>query len=271
VSSGEVVVSAAIEVKKIDILWFMQIARRDLKCSICCAIINPNTIESLSKEEGMKAIKLLVILLLIAPVCVFSIISGNYTEEAYEEDGDGTSSTSAVMSSVSQIRTLIIEAAGHYLKSYSGINLFLNRVETGDLEGVDFQELTALINSAIYDMEKSRASYCDLKTVASATPYRMEVIERLKSFDYDGFLDGHNLNPTVYQEVRQFLSKGDVNGFYNQLHIKTSAIVEVLNGLRIDVIDGRVPPAQKLWDVTQSYADALLFGQYATRIFGAFK
>jgi hypothetical protein len=219
----------------------------------------------------MKAIKLLVILLLITPVCVYGVILGNNTEGAYEEGGGETSSTSAVMSHAPQIRTLIIEAAGHYLNSYSEINLFLNRVETGDLEGIDFQELTALLDGAIFYMEKSRASYCDLKTVASNTPYRQEVVERLKSFDYNGFLDEHNLNPVVYREVWKFLSRGDVNGYYNQLHIKTSAIVDVLNILRNDIARNRIPSAQSLWDVTQVYADTLQFGQYATQIFGAIK
>lgn len=236
-----------------------------------CAIINTIDFDSQKKEDGMKAIKILVILLLIAPVCVFGIILGNIGEEAYEEGGDGTSSTSAVMSSVSRIRTLIIQSAGFYLKSHSDIHLFLNRVEMGDLNGVDFDELASYLNNAGANMVFARNGYEELLEVAAATPYRTDFIQKLKDFDYETFLNGSRFNPVVFNEMREFLSKGNVTGFFNRIFEKTEGLIERINQMKTEIFSNRLPSDTNLWDTTQEYADTLLFGQYATRIFGAIK
>jgi hypothetical protein len=211
---------------------------------------------------------MILIIMLLVPGVIFGTVWANWFECAYGECPESNSSSSvAGIQSVGHIGTLVIIGAGHFLKSHSDFQLFLNKYELSELHGICFEELQLILNNCIYSMESTKFTYYDLKTIAALTPYDQSVIENLKEFDYDGFLQGLNLNPAVFQKVRGFLSHGDVNGSINAIYLKTLKLLPMLYSIKIDIDKNTLPEISKLWELNQEYSNALLFGQYIAWIF----
>lgn len=210
----------------------------------------------------MKKINSLIILILFVSMGLFGVISGNDSDRGYDGGGGGRES-----SGNTQIRTLIVLGAGHFLKSHSDYQQFLYKIEVAELYGVNFEELQSILNNAIDSMKSSKNAYFDLKTIAAVTPYNQEVVEQLKNFNYDGFLEGRNLNLQVFRKVQGFLSKGDITGTYEEIFSNTGDILTALYNVKSEIDQDIFPDIPGLWDIIQQYSDSLSFGQYITMIF----
>ena len=112
----------------------------------------------------------------VSAVIYFNGAGGNF--------GGGSEST---LPQEKTIRDYVIEGAGYFLESYSGFLLFLNKVELKELQGLDYNEVQMILNSAIEKMENARDVYTRLKQEADVTPYNPDMIDELMNFDYDGF------------------------------------------------------------------------------------
>lgn len=198
---------------------------------------------------------------------VFGTISANYSPCAYQGGCPEAINKTSIHDSVSQINTLVILGAGHFLKSHSDLQLFLNKYELSQLSGINYNELQSILNDAVIGMENARDTYFDLKTVASSTDYNKAVIADLHDFDYEAFHDGRNLNPVVFKEVVGYLSKGDVTGSYIAIYSKVTDILERLNGIKRYIDNNSLPEVSLLWELNQEYSNALLFGQYIASVF----
>jgi hypothetical protein len=82
------------------------------------------------------------------------------------------------------ISTYITEGAGNFLESYSDFMRFLSKVERADIEGMDYGELSQILNDAIKKMEKAKEKYIELKQIAAVTPYKQTVINELLNIAY---------------------------------------------------------------------------------------
>jgi len=211
----------------------------------------------------MKSLKLLIPLFFLTSLCVFPVVWGNWTDGAYTS---GSSGNDGKRSSSPSIKVLVIQGAGHFLKSHSDYQLFLNRVELAELAGADFSELRDILNSTISSMESTNITYFELKNLAAATPYNQEVIEKLKTFDYHGFQEGKGFNTGIFLEVKSVLSKGNVTGAYESMFSKTAGLLERLNNIKKDIDNNIIPDIYGLWELNQKYSDALFFGQYTAMI-----
>jgi len=163
--------------------------------------------------------------------------------------------------------TLVTIGAGNFLSSYSDFQAFLKRYELSELQGICFEEMDSILSSCITSMENTNVMYYELKTIAALIPYNQVVISKLNSFDYDGFLQGRKLNPAVFQEVREFLSKGDVTGSVRSIYSKTCFILPLLYRIKFDIDRKTLPEISNLWELNQAYSNSLLFGQYIAWIF----
>lgn len=216
----------------------------------------------------MRLLSIFIIIMLLPGVILGSVWC-NWLDCTYMgncQNNSGSSSISSVQSG-GYMETLVIIGAGHFLKSNADFQLFLNKYELSGLQGVCFEELQAILDNCIFSMESTRITYYDLKTIAYLTPYDPSVIENLKEFDYEGFLQGRNLNPAVFREVRGFLNHGNVNGAINAIYLKTLKILPLLYSIKIDIDKKSLPEISKLWELNQEYSNALLFGQYLAWIF----
>ncbi len=162
---------------------------------------------------------------------------------------------------------LVIEGAGCFLRSNSDMQLFLNKIELSELNGMDYSELQNIINSAIENMENAKETYINLISIAKVTPYNPSVIEKLQFFDYSGFQEDNKLNSEIFKQVEAFLSNGDVTGMYIHLKSDIDSILEKLYNIKSNVDSSTFPDIQKIWRANQEYLESLLFGQYVARIF----
>jgi hypothetical protein len=205
----------------------------------------------------MKKLRFFIAVTLIVSIGLFGVISGNDTESAYNGNGDdGNKSVN------SQIKTLVILGAGHFLKSHADFQLFLNKIELSELTGPNYDEWQGILNSAITGMESARAA---------VTPYNQEVIERLKSFDYPGFMEKKNLTRQVFKQVENLLSQGNVTGVYEKIFLDTGVILEGLYRVKQEIDQNLFPGINNLWDLNRLYSNSLFFGQYTAMLFKAIK
>jgi hypothetical protein len=203
-----------------------------------------------------------VLILILFNSITYSRIVGNWAECGFGECGAESKSLTSFT-----IRIYIIEGAGYFLNSHSGIQAFLNRVELSELNGIDFNEMREILYKAIEDMEKAKASYYNLKQVADKTPYNPIMINFLLDFDYDGFQKEKGLNLTIFETVRNYLSKGDIRGIFSTFLTNNESILEQLYTIKELLDADKLPEISILWRLNQSYTDNQFFGQYTSEIF----
>ncbi|MCU0290028.1 MAG: hypothetical protein MUF15_27040, partial [Acidobacteria bacterium] len=106
------------------------------------------------------------------------------------------------------IGSFIIEGGYNFFKSDSNMSRFISMVEISELNGTDFKALQAALNSTVDNLEKAKASYYQLKELASSTPYNQDVILQLMTFDYFKYQSENVLIPMIFEKVKKYLSVG---------------------------------------------------------------
>lgn len=216
----------------------------------------------------MKLLSIFLIIIFLFSGSLFGSVWCNWIECAYGECPNASSaSVNGSIQGGDQIGALVILGAGHFLKSHSEIQLFLNKFELSGLYGANYDEMKPILDNAISSMESAKDTYYNLKIIASATRYNQSVIKNLMNFDYDFFLDGRNLNPLVFQEVKGYLCDGNVNGVISDIYSKTFDILPLLYKIKLCIDNNTLPDVSFLWELNQEYSNALLFGQYVAWIF----
>ena len=228
-----------------------------------------------TKESIMRKLLITItciIFLVFWANLTYGVVSGNGSERGYEGGGgggggDGNTSEGKDIDGNPVIRNLLILGAGHFLKSHSDFQMFLNKIEFAEINGTNFDELRNILVGAINSMESSKNSYFDLKTVAFETPYNQSVIDLLKNFAYDAFTYGKDLNWQVFEKLKGFLINGDITGTYVKIHADTVEILELLCAVKQSVDSEIFPDIKDLWLLNQKYSNSLFFGQYLAMIF----
>ena len=209
----------------------------------------------------MKRFSLIIILVLVTSVAIFGVVVYNHGESAYEKKDNTKEATGT------QIKTLIIFAGGHFLKSHAGFQEFLQKIELAELTGTDYNELQDILNGAIGEIESAKTTYYNLKNLAAATPYNQTVIDALAFFNYTGFLNENSLNSIIFCEVENLFKNGNVTGLYEDAYEMIVAISELLQPVKNDIDQSIFPDIALLWQVNQIYFNFYLKGQYASMIF----
>lgn len=217
----------------------------------------------------MRLFSLILIVMLLFTVGIYGTICANYSPCAYQGECPDASNQSIVQGIGGHINYLVVKGASFFLESHSDFQLFLNKVELSEINGVNYDELNGIIDDAIAKMDSAQYTYYVLKVVAAETPYNQSVIERLKSFDYDEFFYGRDLNPVVFNKVKEYLYNGDITGAYCEMLSNKSLLLEKLLFVKSFVAKGSIPPISELWSLNQLYSNSLLFGQYIAMIFSS--
>jgi hypothetical protein len=187
---------------------------------------------------------------------------GNDSCRAYDDcDPGGESRTGA------SIGQLVVQGGGYFLASNNEMFKFLNRIEMSGLNGTDYRELQEIIGLAISNLESARDIYKNIISVAKETPYDPLVILRLKRFDYQGYLEEHDLNGEVFFKVKNYLISGNVTGAYVQIKTDMEVILEQLYKIQTTVDANEFPDISLLWRVNQNYNLLSLFGLYFSEVF----
>ena len=211
----------------------------------------------------MKRLILIFVLSLFVSMSLFGVVFGNHSDSSY----DGDEVIEKLSNKQSQLKTMIILGAGHFLNSSAGFQQLLQRVEMDELTGSNYDDLRLILNNVIASLESAKATYYELKTLAAGLPYNQIVIDSLKSFDYTGFKTNNGLNNVIFSRVELLLSGGNVTGVYEEIFSKTAELLELLYAVKKSVDNDIFPGITLLWKINQGYFDTLLFGQYVAMIF----
>ncbi|NIM17290.1 MAG: hypothetical protein GTO45_35250 [Candidatus Aminicenantes bacterium] len=206
------------------------------------------------KHISLKIFCLIIIMTM--GVILFPRVVANYTDGAYDNSGEKSLS----------IKTYIVESGGYILKGYSDIFLFLNKIEMSELNGTNYSELHEILVKAIENMTMAKKAYEQLITTAGTSAYNPDVINRLITFDYEGFQKEKGLIVDVFSKVKKYLEKGDVRGIYANLLADNEDILKKLSELEATVEAGNFPPVANLWRLNQQCSKTILFGQYASEV-----
>lgn len=193
---------------------------------------------------------------------MFAFFYANHSCRAYDNcEGEGLSGSGQT------IGQLNVRGAGYFLRSYSGFLLFLQKVEMSELNGVNYPELQAVLNSAIDNMENAANTFDKLVQLAKEKPYNPVVIDKLRSFDYRGYMKDKGLNRVVFKKVKGFLVKGDVTGAYMKLKADMEDITRQMYTIK-DAVDANIfPDISQLWRINQAIANNMSFGQHMAEVF----
>ncbi len=203
---------------------------------------------------------------------LFPVMWWNHISVVYSENGggglaDANPNYNGTGSSSVSIETYVIEGAGYFLDGYSEMLKFSNRYELADLNGVDFIEMSKILDGAILNMEKAKEAYSGLILKAESTPFNQQAMEKLIKFNYSGFTRKHDVNKPIYNEVVSFLKRGDLPGLNRYNYSNILSIIEKLRDLKDDISLSRLPDVMKIIEINELFSKQLMAGQYGASIF----
>jgi len=208
------------------------------------------------KRNVLKPLTLLIFTIFICTFS-FSYVIANRGEETYENPGDKVLTT----------ESNIVESAGYFLQGYADYVLILNRIELSNQQGIDYTEMQILVDRVIYSMENAKNSYFSLIKRAVITPYKVEMINKLKSFDYNKFCNDEHLINSIFSDTTSYLSNGNVTEVFKKLLLGTEHILSKLQGVKAAVDVEKFPDLSIIWQLNQEFSYHLIFGQYAAQVF----
>ncbi|HLP46318.1 MAG TPA: hypothetical protein VK469_10240 [Candidatus Kapabacteria bacterium] len=167
------------------------------------------------------------------------------------------------------IEALVKEGGGYFLNAHSSTLALLIQIEMSDLQGIDYDRMKKNAADALQNIRAAVSIYNDLVEIAANTPYNTVVIDKLKTFDYQTFMDKNKLNREIFKKVVVYLSSGDINGMYCRILKELTALEKLLSSITNDIAFNRQPGLSLLWKTNETFSETLLFGQYAARVFYA--
>jgi hypothetical protein len=97
------------------------------------------------------------------------------------------------------------------------------------------------------------------------------MMEKLKTFDYDGFSEGKGLNAVIFKDMENYLKAGNLRGLHSRALSDTMHILAMLYRLKPGIDAGQFPVLEDLWRLNQAFAEAHLLGQYTSEVFDRVK
>jgi len=198
----------------------------------------------------------------------FSVILTNRGGDAYGDDGGGNLNCMDIKEN-SIIEGYIEEGGGYFLNALSNIITISNRIEMSNLQGIDYEELKKIVDSALNNIRNAKYTYYLLIQTALYTPYDQEVITKLKIFKYQAFMTKHSLNSVIFKEVEGYLMNGDITGTFIRIYNSFIKIEILLLSIKYEVVLNKMPSLPAIWEVNEEASNTLYFGQYITRVFYA--
>jgi hypothetical protein len=219
-----------------------------------------------------KKTQIIKFFLAMISIIIFCINSyswwwANGTGNAYYtgDDNQGISGISCVAGN--SLDYYIAKAAEYFLDSYANVLVFMGKIEMSFYRELNYRDLSKLIDLTLIKVEQAWYNYILLKETADKTPYNQVVIETLKNFDYEQFMQTNSLNREIFLEVKEYLSNGRVSEIYGKLTCDIEAIYNLLQAVKLSIDKNRFPPVKTVRKLNQVYSESLLFGQYTSCVF----
>lgn len=179
----------------------------------------------------------------------------------------GQSSTQSISPSLGQ---LSIEAAGFFLQANSDFQAFLKKVELSEIYGINYDEISILLENSIEGMEMANSLYYQVFEISKTLALNPFVFKKLKQFDYRIFQENSNFIPSIFEDVKSFLQPVDMPGAFEKIYNDTGDILEMMKSLKT-LLESHSLDVPLCWDLNQRLLESELFGQYVSQVFSEVK
>jgi hypothetical protein len=169
------------------------------------------------------------------------------------------------------IESYVIQGASYFLKSYRYAMIFSNRIEISELNGIDYSELSAIIDQTQDNLEMAIKTYKTLIKTAARSQYKKSVVKELENFDYDFFREQKGLNKAICKKAEVYLKKADIKGIYRIMYVDFKRMAMIIRTIKKDIKREKFPSIRKIWLLNETFSKNFLFGQYIARIFNELK
>jgi len=203
---------------------------------------------------------------------IFCAVSGNWGCVPLNPDGCENSTGDSILSTTSDnsLGYYIMVGASYFFQSYSDFQMVMNEIELSERYGVDTYRIKKKIDSALLNMIMANDAYFNLYESSLEYPNKKKEYEtRLKKFDYVKFGEKHNVIPSIYSEVQQYLSECDIHAIFLNMLEKSSEVMKILQVLSVETKMGTNPKLEIIWECNQLFIKSELFGQYVSMIMNA--
>ncbi len=166
-----------------------------------------------------------------------------------------------------QIGSMITDGASELLQSASEAFLFMNEVEIAEQNGLNSGAALQHIDLAAAKVEQALKIFNEIIAVGSEAGYDEARINKLKAFNYKQYTIDNALSMETMARVADYLSNGDMLGFYRRHANNLETLLNILNRIKTDLLAGKLSENKVLWSLLQQYSSIMMFGNYASLVF----
>ncbi len=206
----------------------------------------------------------IVVLFNLLSMNVYPYVVHNGSGKGYDGGGGGGDSK---VNNYCSIEYYIIEGASYYLSAAADIKNILKIIELKDINGIDFNSLNILVDSAIENMINTQETYDNLITEAESTPYDENIQRKLKEFGYDTFMIENGLISSLFEEVEIYLKVGDITGVYIWTQSNFTDILNMLKSIQNETSQNSLPEVSIFRRLNDTCSKTSIFGSYVARVF----
>jgi hypothetical protein len=164
----------------------------------------------------------------------------------------------------SKIESSVIDGTIHFFSAYSHANILMKEYEKSAKESLNYLIALEYTEKAITDLEKSKDKYAQAHTLGKQAGYSEEMIQKFKTFDYDTYTAGKQLNNDVMALVKAYFRAGNILGTYQQQVEYIDDILLILVAIKEKLAAGQLPDISLLWQLVQQFSTSSLFSNYCT-------
>jgi hypothetical protein len=163
----------------------------------------------------------------------------------------------------SNIENLVIEGSSLFFQGMSAVMGLFDEGEKGSKDG-NFPNSVNLIDAAVNNLKMSREKYLLAVRLSNSVDKSMCDFTYLEKFDYDRFAEEKGLISGIANEVKKYLSVGNVVGFYQRIADDIDGVIKRLTTLKEKLSNKSSLYQEDYWLILQQGSRLLLFGNYGT-------
>jgi hypothetical protein len=194
-----------------------------------------------------------VAVLIFAASANYGVVIGNDIAEGFPDTDS------------SNIENQIIEGASQFFQASADIMKLFDETERG-ARLRSFPNNIGLIDAAISKLRLSKENYLKAVNLGNAVDETKCNFNYLKQFDYDKFIEEKGLIKEIAEDVKTYLSAGNVTGFYHRIADDLEIMIRKLDELKVKLksSNNTAFDITDYWGLIQLTSRIMLFGNYGT-------
>ncbi len=167
-----------------------------------------------------------------------------------------------------EIEEGMISAATLFLASKAQADLFLMEYERASNGNLKCGEALKYAREAIAKLEQSRGTYAHARDLGQKIGYLEYKRQWFQEYNYAKVVADRQMLPAMANKVTAYLCNMDILGIYSENINNLDKILGTLKEIKNQLELSRTPAVELVWQLLKEYAEATLFGNYATILGG---